>query len=297
MVQGGCQNSKKVDVLVLQASGEAIFNDPLPQKTTIWELQKYISAKESSCPNKLALLHGSQVLGPGVKLEELQLDVLELSVVRKPQREVIIYTPKQESNELKLQKCIILGEANSGKTQFLRALAGDTLSEEQSCSCGLDFRVLHVASREEVDKVDRKVKIKFWSARGMDRLPECFKNTFFDDAEGYFAVFNLAKMETFTRIRELVSRFRRAVPCPHARRCAMLIGTHADVKRNRRQVSEEEAIRLASELDCVYQEVSSKTRHGIDEALQTWFDLYFDTYQDVGITVVMSSERGTPALD
>lgn len=37
----------------------------------------------------------SQVLGPGVKLEELQLDVLELSVVRKPQREVIIYTPKQ----------------------------------------------------------------------------------------------------------------------------------------------------------------------------------------------------------
>ena len=37
----------------------------------------------------------SQVLGPGVKLEELQLDVLELSVVRKPQREVTIYTPKQ----------------------------------------------------------------------------------------------------------------------------------------------------------------------------------------------------------
>ena len=37
----------------------------------------------------------SQVLGPGVKLEELQLDVLELSVVRKPQREVVIYTPKQ----------------------------------------------------------------------------------------------------------------------------------------------------------------------------------------------------------
>lgn len=37
----------------------------------------------------------SQVLGPGVKLEELQLDVLELSVVRKPQREVIIYAPKQ----------------------------------------------------------------------------------------------------------------------------------------------------------------------------------------------------------
>ena len=31
-----------------------------------------------------------------------------------------------------------------------------------------------------------------------------------------------------------------AVPCPLARRCAMLIGTHADVKRNRRQVSEEE---------------------------------------------------------
>lgn len=26
------------------------------------------------------------------------------------------------------------------------------------------------------------------------------------------------------------------------------------------------------------QEVSSKTRHGIDEALQTWFDLYFDTW-------------------
>ena len=30
------------------------------------------------------------------------------------------------------------------------------------------------------------------------------------------------------------------MPCPLARRCAMLIGTHADVKRNRRQVSEEE---------------------------------------------------------
>ena len=42
-----------------------------------------------------------QVLGPGVKLEELQLDVLELSVVRKPQREVIMYTPKQAGDKKK----------------------------------------------------------------------------------------------------------------------------------------------------------------------------------------------------
>ena len=39
---------------------------------------------------------------------------------------------------------------------------------------------------------------------------------------------------------EIAINSAEAVPCPHARRCAMLIGTHADVKRNRRQVSEEE---------------------------------------------------------
>lgn len=29
---------------------EAIFNDPLPQKTTIWELQKYISVARTKHP-------------------------------------------------------------------------------------------------------------------------------------------------------------------------------------------------------------------------------------------------------
>lgn len=278
-------STKDVDVLVLQPSGEAILDVKLPKKTSIWELQKRISANESTCPNKLALLHGSQVLQPSTKLYELQLDGRPLCLVRKAHRTFLSFTPNQEeSNRMTLQKCIILGEAFAGKTQFLRALASETFSEEPSSSCGLDFRVLHMVS--DGDEVDRKVKMKFWSARGMERLPKCFRTTFFEEAEGYFAVFNLAKRETFNRIRELVSHFRRAVSCPRARRCALLIGTHEDVNRNRRQVSEEEAIRLAAELDCVYQEVSNKTRQGITEALHTWFDLYYDTYEEVGYPVV-----------
>ena len=60
--------------------------------------------------------------------------------------------------------------------------------------------------------------------------------------------------KTFTRLKKLVSRFQQAVPEPRPRRVALLIGSHGDVHRNQRQVSEEEAYRLASELDCVYQE-------------------------------------------
>lgn len=102
----------------------------------------------------------------------------------------------------------------------------------------------------------------------MEQLPVPFQTTFFEHAEGYFAVFNLTNRKTFTRIRELVSRYRKAVPLLEARKVAMLIGTHEDVHRNRRQVSDEaflslesyvfrcqEAYRLANELDCVYQDM------------------------------------------
>ncbi|CAK9071903.1 unnamed protein product [Durusdinium trenchii] len=292
--EGYTSGQKDIDVLVLQPSGEAIFDSRLPKKTTVWELQKRISLQESiSCPNKLTLLLGSQVLQPSLKLQELQLDG-PLCLVRKAHRSFQSFVPSQEEfHGMKLQKCIILGEAFSGKTQFLRALAGDTFNEDPPTSCGLDFRVLHVASQG--DPVDRKVKIKIWSARQMERLPDAFKTTFFDDAEGYFAVFSLANRKTFSKIRELVSHFRKAVPSLQAQRCALLIGTHEDVNRNRRQVSEEEAIRLATELDCAYQEVSSKTRNGIDEALRTWLDLYYDTYEEVGYPILPNEADHGPA--
>eukprot|EP00438_Fugacium_kawagutii_P003074 Skav220258 [mRNA] locus=scaffold1696:397293:403253:+ [translate_table: standard] len=131
---GGCLVPRSaVDVLVLQPSGETVFDGKLPDTTSIWELQKRLSACcESCCPNKLTLLHGNKVLSSSTRLNELQPGCeVSLCLVRKPHRNLLSYVPKQEeSMELKMQKCIILGEAFSGKTQFLRALAGESFCED-----------------------------------------------------------------------------------------------------------------------------------------------------------------------
>ena len=40
----------------------------------MWQIQKRIGEKESTCPSKLVLLRGSEVLAPSLKLGDLHLD-------------------------------------------------------------------------------------------------------------------------------------------------------------------------------------------------------------------------------
>jgi Ras-related protein Rab-40 len=158
------------------------------------------------------------------------------------------------TNQSTHYKILLLGQRNSGKTSFLRSIAGEDFQERSYPSVGIDFR--------KVTILDKPNGISFFvydvSAFGKDQ--NCLLSYFAKDVDGFIMLFDVGDANGLEKIyfwEKLI-----------AGRPSVLLGSKVDQKKTR-EIERESAEDFADHLGCTYFDVSVKKNHNIKEALES----------------------------
>ena len=156
-------------------------------------------------------------------------------------------------------KLVLIGASNSGKTSLLlrfseQRFAGDDASSASSGgqsgyhqnTVGVDFKMKAL----EIDRT-HVAKVQIWDTAGQERF-RSISQAYFRNAHGCLAVYDVTKRASFEAIQDYVESFINYAPVDAAQNI-ILIGNKTDLTTSsnhssRRQVSTEEALRLAKEL-------------------------------------------------
>lgn len=152
-----------------------------------------------------------------------------------------------------LLKILIIGESAVGKSCLLLRYTSNTFQESFMTTIGVDFKT------KFLDINGQNVKLQIWDTAGQDRFKAITK-AYFRGAHGILVVFDLSKRETFEKTRIWIDSIRES---SSGNIDVILVGNKADLPR---QVSEEEAQKLAEEYNLKYYETSAKENNGVDQA-------------------------------
>lgn len=144
-------------------------------------------------------------------------------------------------------KYVVAGDAAVGKTKLLRRYVNGKLENNlYQETIGVDFYLKPV----QLCEID--IKIQLWDLSGQKRY-QSLTNVYFKGADAIMLCFDITRMETFTKLRTIVTGIKKSPYCQF-----VLVGTHSDLK-NKRTVQVEEAQKYAEELGADYIETSATT--------------------------------------
>ena len=162
-------------------------------------------------------------------------------------------------------KLVLIGASNSGKTSLLlrfseQRFAGDDASSASSGGsgqgCNYHQNTVGVDFKMKALEIDRThvAKVQIWDTAGQERF-RSISQAYFRNAHGCLAVYDVTKRASFEAIQDYVESFINYAPVDAAQNI-ILIGNKTDLATSshlhqhssRRQVSTEEALRLAKEL-------------------------------------------------
>ncbi|KAI4889510.1 hypothetical protein NFI96_029722 [Prochilodus magdalenae] len=153
-------------------------------------------------------------------------------------------------------RIIMLGDSTVGKSSMLKRYTEDEFLECINQTVGVDFYVSFLEVEPGV-----RVKLQFWDTAGQERFRSVTRS-YYRNSVGALLVFDLGNRTSFDRVREW-----HAEVCEHVRPHAVifvLVGHKSDREADgERQVSREEAEKLAAHLGAPYVEASAKTGHNI----------------------------------
>ena len=161
-------------------------------------------------------------------------------------------------------KCILAGEGATGKTTLLNRIKHGYFSQTHKLTIGGDVVIL------DMDVNQRQVRPFCWDSGGQARF-SCIRQAFYRGAHGFIIVFDVTWRVSFDAVRSWYYEIQKNTPnVPW-----ILVGNKTDLETDR-QISREEGVNLAAELDAIsYIECSAKTGIRVGKPLKQLIEHMF----------------------
>merc|ERR1712066_611664 len=147
-----------------------------------------------------------------------------------------------------VQKIIIIGDSEVGKTSLLLKFTDDSFSENQITTIGVQFKLFTI-------KVDEKpVKLQLWDTSGAERFL-ALTSTFYRGAAGVMLVYDVTREGSFYNIKKWLKRIEDYIPSDVPK---IIVAAKSDLE-DKRVISKVRGETLAMEYGADFVETSAKT--------------------------------------
>ncbi|RMG20797.1 MAG: GTP-binding protein [Methanobacteriota archaeon] len=152
-------------------------------------------------------------------------------------------------------KILLLGDGAVGKTALVQRFVHGKFQKAYLMTIGME----PYSRYETID--DTKVCFSLWDIAGQDRF-KAMRGMFFRGAMGALVTFDLTRRQTFDNVGNWIKEAKSESP----NSLFILVGNKNDLE-DLREVSQEEGIAKAKELNCIdYIETSALTGENVEEA-------------------------------
>jgi small GTP-binding protein len=155
-------------------------------------------------------------------------------------------------------KAILLGDCAVGKTSILRNLGNHPFIPETMHTIGIDFTI----RRFILDGCN--IKLQLWDTSGQERF-RTITRSYYRGCSAVFLLFSMNNRNSFNSLNgwyQEILEYAKEESFP----IFYVIGSKADMER---EVSTEEAMNYANEINAIYTETSAKHGIGISELFDT----------------------------
>ena len=163
-------------------------------------------------------------------------------------------------------KITLVGDSGVGKSSIIGRFVTGIFIKDMSSTAGLNY------SQKLYEKDGKKVNLNLWDTAGQEKFRSLGRN-FYKDSYIIIIVFDITNRMSFINAKEVW--YNEIKNYGEKYNFLSLVGNKSD-KYEVEEVTEEEAISFAKEIDAKFFLVSAHTGDGIDKMFHTLADNFFD---------------------
>eukprot|EP01121_Diplochlamys_sp_Union-15-3_P022219 TRINITY_DN938_c0_g2_i1.p1 TRINITY_DN938_c0_g2~~TRINITY_DN938_c0_g2_i1.p1 ORF type:complete len:209 (-),score=28.68 TRINITY_DN938_c0_g2_i1:85-711(-) len=150
-------------------------------------------------------------------------------------------------------KVLTIGDSNVGKTSLLMKFTDNVFSETLIPTLGSDYKT------KIVQVEDKKVKVQVWDTAGQERF-RTITASYYKQAQVILICYDTTKKDSFTNVENWFNETSRYAS---ENVIIVIVGCKADLT-SEREVEEEDAKTMATNMGLPYVETSSKEGKNVD---------------------------------
>lgn len=183
-----------------------------------------------------------------------------------------------KTNTIPNLKVVLLGDSNIGKTQLFSRIQYDVFQENCAQTSGASV------SQKMISSYGKNINLQIWDTAGNEKF-RSLTPIYFRNCKIVLLVFSVIDTSSFASVKYWVEQVKNTLQdFPKF----ILCGNKIDLTN--REISFEEGLNVALEIDCDFIEISAKTGEGINDLLQLISDAaYKSIYSTATQTITMIS--------
>ena len=163
-------------------------------------------------------------------------------------------------------KITLVGDSGVGKSSIIGRFVTGIFIKDMSSTAGLNY------SQKLYEKDGKRVNLNLWDTAGQEKFRSLGRN-FYKDSYIIIIVFDITNRMSFINAKEVW--YNEIKNYGEKFKFLSLVGNKSD-KYEDEEVTDEEAISFAKEIDAKFFLVSAHTGDGIDKMFHTLADNFFD---------------------
>lgn len=163
-------------------------------------------------------------------------------------------------------KITLVGDSGVGKSSIIGRFVTGIFIKDMSSTAGLNY------SQKLYEKDGKRVNLNLWDTAGQEKFRSLGRN-FYKDSYIIIIVFDITNRMSFINAKEVW--YNEIKNYGEKFKFLSLVGNKSD-KYEEEEVTDEEAISFAKEIDAKFFLVSAHTGDGIDKMFHTLADNFFD---------------------
>ena len=177
-------------------------------------------------------------------------------------------------------KVVVVGDSGVGKTNLIKRFVSNTYNPNTKATVGVEF----LSKSYKIN--DQVFKIEIWDTAGQERY-KSITAAYYKGAKGALIVYDITQKDSFENINKWMSEVRDKSTKDLK---ILIVGNKTDLV-NERQVSTEEALSKAKELESPVMEASALDGSNVKAA---FYDLLKEMYKEIKkkIDIVESQNTG-----
>ena len=185
-------------------------------------------------------------------------------------------------NDIKIKaiKLAFLGDSAVGKTTIIETYLGVEFNEDFISTIGWDKKKTKITLEN-----GEEMELTIWDTAGQERYHSVAIKVI-KQVQGIIVVFDVTKRETFISVVDWL----QVIDDNFTDVSIILFGNKCDLE-DKRQVTEEEAIKFAKEKNLTYLETSAKTKINIKEGISAIANEVYKKYKNVEQPIKLSKKK------
>ena len=177
---------------------------------------------------------------------------------------------EQKKKEI-FYKIMLLGNYDSGKTNFIYRYVDNTYNYNTLRTSGMDYTIKIVTLNN-----GKAAKIQLWDTPSSERY-NSVNITYFNRVNGFIIMYNMTKRESFENARNRLREIRDYTNNDNI----VLVGNHADADEyedyyHRRVISREEGQKFAEDNNLLFFETSNLTGFNVNECFNALINRIYE---------------------